>query len=202
MPNLFHAARYDGCVELTAGQQRFLLNTARLVIRANLRGEQFPIPQVTDSMLLGVAGCFVSLHEIGSHRLRGCVGRLQAAAPLIQSVVETAANVLCDPRFTNYPVTMQDLPGLEIEISVLSPLRSALHPLDFEPCSEGIYLTCAGRSGTFLPQVARQTGWTREQLLARLCLEKLGLAADAWRGAEARLQKYTVILIGPEAFDE
>jgi AmmeMemoRadiSam system protein A len=202
MSNLSTGARYDGGVELTAGQQRFLLNTARLAIRAALRGERVAVPQVTDPVLLGVAGCFVSLHEKGSHRLRGCVGRLQASAPLIESVVETAANVLGDPRFTNHPVTGQDLPRLEIDISVLSPLRPAAHPLDFDPCSEGIYLTCAGRSGTFLPQVARQTGWTREQLLTRLCVEKLGLAAEAWRGAEVRLQKYTVVVVGPEGFEE
>jgi AmmeMemoRadiSam system protein A len=189
-------------VQLTAAQQQFLLDTARSVIRATLRGETAAAPEVSDPALLADAGGFVSLHEIGSHRLRGCVGRLQASAPLIQTVVETAANVLEDPRFANHPVTLHDLQRLDIEISVLSPLRTMTHPLDFEPLNEGFYLTCGGRSGTFLPQVARQTGWSREQLLSRLCTEKLGLAADAWKGPEVRLQKYTVLLIGPAPFVE
>jgi AmmeMemoRadiSam system protein A len=189
-------------VELTPLQQQFLLNTARLVIRTALRGERPAIPHVTDPVLLTESGCFVSLHEIGSHRLRGCVGRLRANAPLIETLVETSANVLSDPRFGSRAVTMQDLPHLVIEISLLSPLRPAAHPLDFEPLIDGVYLTCSGRSGTFLPQVARQTGWTREQLLSRLCLEKLGLTQEAWKDPEARLQKYTATLIGPLPFED
>lgn len=167
-----------------------------------LRGERPATPQVNDPVLLTEAGGFVSLHEIGSHRLRGCVGRLQANAPLIRTVAETAAHVLEDPRFVNQRVTLGELPRLDIEISVLSPLCTTAHPLDFEPLNDGIYLTCNGRSGTFLPQVARQTGWTREQLLERLCMEKLGMPPETWREPEVRVQKYTVVLIGPAAFEE
>ena len=195
-------ARYDIKVQLTLAQQQFLLNTARSVIRRALQGQAPLTPHVDDPVLLSPAGAFVSLHEIGTQRLRGCVGRLQANDPLIQTITDTAANVLNDPRFSGYRVTLADLTRLDIEISVLSPLQETCHPLDFEPLNEGIYLTCYGRSGTFLPQVARQTGWTREQLLARLCMEKLGMPADAWQLPDARLQKYTVTLIGPVAFTE
>jgi uncharacterized protein len=190
-------------VQLTLAQQQFLLNTARSVIRGALHG-QAPLtpPQVNDALLLSPAGAFVSLHEIGTHRLRGCVGRLQADDPLIRTITETAANVLGDPRFAGHRVTSADLSRLDIEISVLSPLQPMADPLDFEPLGEGIYLTIAGRSGTFLPQVARQTGWTREQLLSRLCVEKLGVPADAWQLPDARLHKYTVTLIGPVPFVE
>ena len=189
-------------VELTPFQQQFLLDTARLTIRTVLRGERATSPQITDPVLLTECGCFVSLHEIGTHRLRGCVGRVRASAPLIETVVETSASVLGDPRFANHAVTAHDLPHLDIEISVLSPLKPAAHPLDFDPATDGIYLTCSGRSGTFLPQVARQTGWTREQLLGRLCLEKLGVAQEAWKDPEARLLKYTATLIGPLPFED
>ena len=189
-------------VELTPFQQQFLLDAARQTIRTALRGERPTTPHVTDPVLLTESGCFVSLHEIGSHRLRGCVGRVRANTPLIETVVETASGVLGDPRFANHAVTEQDLPHLDIEISVLSPLKPAAHPLDFDTLTDGIYLTCAGRSGTFLPQVARQTGCTREQLLERLCVEKLGVAQEAWKDPEARLQKYTATLIGPLPFEE
>lgn len=189
-------------MQLTLAQQQFLLNTARCVIRGTLCGQAPLSPQVDDPLLHSPAGAFVSLHEVGTHRLRGCVGRLQASGPLVQTIMETAANVLSDPRFTHVRVTVAELTRLNIEISVLSPLQPTTHPLDFDPPNDGIYLTCCGRSGTFLPQVARQTGWTREQLLARLCLEKLGMPADAWQMADARLQKYTVTLIGPVPFVE
>ena len=63
------------------------------------------------------------------------------------------------------------------------------------------YLTMGGRTGCFLPQVARETGWSKEQLLGRLCQEKLGLAAIAWKHPEARLFTFTALIIGPEAFE-
>ena len=144
------------------------------------------------------AGCFVSLHERVTHRLRGCVGRLDPEMPLWQVVRETAGDVLRDPRFTNSPVTAAEIPSLELEVSVLSPPRAAAGPLDFDPATDGIYLIYGGRSGFFLPQVARETGWSRQQLLNRLCEEKLGLPCDAWQKAEAKLFTFKVEVIGPE----
>ena len=78
---------------------------------------------------------------------------------------------------------LDELPMLSIEISVLTPLRDAAHALDFDLHADGIVLTCGRHSGCFLPQVARETGWTKEQLLGRLCTEKLGLRESAWRDA-------------------
>ncbi|MCS7034635.1 MAG: AMMECR1 family protein, partial [Phycisphaerae bacterium] len=105
---------------------------------------------------------------------------------------------LHDPRFENMPVTAADLPELEVEVTVLSPLRPADSPTDFDPSTDGILLEINQRVGCFLPQVARETGWDRQQLLSRLCTEKLGLPADAWRQTESRLQKFGALIIGPE----
>lgn len=144
----------------------------------------------------------MSLHRIDTHALRGCVGRLDARQPLIEVVADTAAGVLNDPRFSNDPVVLAELPRLEIEISVLSPLRSAAGPHDFDLLNDGIYLIYGQRAGCFLPQVARQTGWTRERLLDRLCTEKLGLPAIAWRHPDARLLKFTTCILGPEPVEK
>lgn len=114
--------------------------------------------------------------------------------------METAASCLQDPRFGDEPIFSSDLPWLDIELSILSPLVPASDCLAFDPINDGIYLHCQGRTGTFLPQVARQTGWSRQQLLARLCTEKLGLSATAWRDPESRLLTYKVAIIGPEPF--
>jgi AmmeMemoRadiSam system protein A len=175
------------------------LGLARDAIRHALRGEVFSPPQPQDGALLSPAGCFVTLHERNTHRLRGCIGRLDTC-PLWRAVVSAASGVLDDPRFQDHRVTLDELETLELEISVLSPLRPAAHPMDFEPASDGIYLTIAGRSGCFLPQVARETGWSREELLSRLCTEKMGFAADTWRRPESRLQVFSTQTIGPAPF--
>lgn len=181
--------------------QQVLLDAARLAIRNELRGiRQYSIPATTDPVLMMPAGCFVTLHDAASHRLRGCVGRLQTTDPLLKTIHETAQSAVHDHRFAHCPVTMAELPRLELEISVLSTLEPAHDPLDFDPPNDGIYLICQGHAGTFLPTVARETGWTREQLLCRLCTEKMGLQAYAWREPEARLMRYKTVLIGPVPF--
>jgi AmmeMemoRadiSam system protein A len=189
----------------TADQRQALLNVARATIRAALNGGAGAPPALADEhppALRTPAGCFCSLHEIASRRLRGCVGRLEARDPVLLAVYGAAASVLEDPRFADLRVRADELPLLEIELTILSPLRDAAHPLHFDPQLHGISLTVAGRSGCFLPQVARETGWAREQLLERLCTEKLDLAPHAWRHPAATLQTFDAVVIGPEAFEE
>ena len=185
-------------VNLTAEQRHRLLDIARGGLLEKLVGDARATPEPTDAVLTTPAGCFVSLHERDTHRLRGCVGRLDTETPLWESVRETAGDVLHDPRFTDARVTPAELSNLEIEVSVLSPPHAAIDPLDFDPQTDGIYLVFGGRSGFFLPQVARDTGWTKQQLLARLCEEKLGLPYDAWLKPEAKLYTFKVDVIGPE----
>jgi AmmeMemoRadiSam system protein A len=175
------------------------MNLARSVLRQKLGGAMQEIAQPDDSQLKQPAGSFVSLHEIATHRLRGCVGRLDAVVPLWECVRHTAAAVLTDPRFVNDPVTLPELQRLTLEISVISPLRVCA-AMEFDLLNDGIYVMFRERAGCFLPQVARETGWAREQLLARLCTEKLGLPAETWRHPEAKLFAFGVELIGPEAF--
>src|SRR5436190_9681389 len=141
-------------------QQALLLDLARGAIRCALSPHPTP-PLPDDPQLYQLAGCFVSLHELRTHRLRGCVGRLDAKGPLAQTVAVMAQAVLEDPRFLMDPVMLGDLPMLDLELSILSPLAPAKSPLDFEPAHHGIYLTYGDRSGCFLPQVARDTGWGR-----------------------------------------
>ena len=189
----------------TADQRHALLNVARAAIRAALGGGAGGAPPALAEShppeLRAPAGCFCSLHEIDTRRLRGCVGRLEARDPVLLAVHDAALSVLDDPRFADLRVRADELHALEIELTILSPLRDAGHPLDFDPPLHGICLSVAGRSGCFLPQVARETGWGREQLLERLCTEKLDLPAHAWRHPGAKLQVFDAIIIGPEAFE-
>lgn len=196
-------------MHLSESQRARLLDIARLTIRNRLvtiRDDDDAAPPsasealIRDPTLQDAAGCFVSLHELGTQRLRGCVGCLDAKQPLAIAVQQGAESVLDDPRFAGEPVRSDELSKLEIELTVLSALDDAANPLDFDPHEHGIYLTIGQSSGCFLPQVARETGWSREQLLDRLSYEKLGLPRDAWRAREAKLQRFTATIIGPEPF--
>ncbi len=178
-----------------------LLHIARATIRRVLANRESATPVPEDPALLQPAGCFVSLHALASHKLRGCVGRLEANAPLYQAVAEAAERVLGDPRFDKDPVRLEEIDSLELEISVLSPLRPLDDPSQFDLHEEGVYLMSRGQAGCFLPQVARETGWSREQLLARLCTEKMGLPPSALRDPSAKLWAFSVWMIGPVPFE-
>jgi len=185
-------------MQFSLEQQESLLNIARDAIRRTLSREPLLPPKVEPGLDVQ-AGCFVTLHERGTHQLRGCIGRMRSEEPLAQTVQDMAVGVLQDPRFGDWRVQLDDLIHIDIDLSVLSPPVPAKSPLDFEPLENGIYLTIANRTGCFLPQVARETGWTREQLLARLCTEKMGLSPTAWQSG-ARLETFTATIIGPVPF--
>jgi AmmeMemoRadiSam system protein A len=187
-------------MQLSAQQGAELLDLARGVIRSVLTGQPIVVDAPHDPALSQPAGAFVSLHAIETHRLRGCVGRIDATQPMYQSVAHAAQSVLGDPRFNENRVQLDELSRLEIEISLLSPLMPAASTTDFDLLHDGIYLTVGDRSGLFLPQVARETGWSKEQLLDRLCSEKLGLPARVWTTPQAKLQKFSTLLVGPEPF--
>jgi AmmeMemoRadiSam system protein A len=190
-------------MDLSADDRRLLLDVARQTIRRALGGSapESDLGAIDRLTLQQRAGCFVSLHTLESHRLRGCVGRLDDRDTLLDAVTAAAESVLEDPRFFDDPVRLEELPQLEVELTLISPLREAADCLDFEPSREGIYLKVDQRTGCFLPQVAQETGWSRQQLLSRLCTEKMSLREDAWRSPNATLQKFDTLLIGPEPFD-
>jgi AmmeMemoRadiSam system protein A len=177
-----------------------LLDLARHTIRQALTHQPPTDFSPDDAALLLPAGCFCSLHAQHTHVLRGCVGMLDAHEPIYRAVQHSARAVLRDPRFANFPVRADELHRLEIELSIVSPMRDCETTLDFDLMNDGIYLTVDGSSGCFLPQVARETGWTKEQLLERLCAEKMDVDPDAWQKPEAHLQKFTTQILGPEPF--
>src|SRR5262245_56765514 len=129
-------------MDLTADQRRILLDVARQTIRStlgSLQKQEVDVPN--DPVLHQPAGCFVTLHTLMGHRLRGYVGRLDTSQPLIQVVRHSAASALDDPRFSTFPVCLHELPELEIELTIILPLRPAANTLDFDLLNEGIHLT-------------------------------------------------------------
>ena len=126
-------------------------------------------------------GAFVSLHQNG--RLRGCIGHFGDDTRLADIVEEMAqAAAFDDPRFDR--LRADELDRTDIEISVLTPMKR-IHSIDeFQLHRHGIYIRKGYRSGTFLPQVADEVDWTKEEFLGHCSRDKAGLGWDGWRDAE------------------
>ena len=106
------------------------------------------------------------------------------------------ASATGDPRFFADPVTAGELEQLDIEISVLSPLRRTSEPLSLRLGADGIYIKKGGASGCFLPQVAEEAGWGKEEFLSYCCAHKAGLPADAWKEADTEVYLFTADVFG------
>jgi AmmeMemoRadiSam system protein A len=179
-------------------QKSKLLGVARDAVRAAVTGVPLPKPQADDPELTAPCGCFVTLKNRG--RLRGCIGQFISDRPLIELVAQMAkASATGDPRFMTDPITPGEVHKLDIEISVLSPLRRADDPLSLELGTHGIYIKRGYTSGCFLPQVADETGWTKEQFLSYCCSHKAGLDPDAWRDPKTEVYLFTAEVFGAEA---
>lgn len=162
--------------QLSDSEKRLLLTVARDAIAGRLSGRESPLPEGTPR-LQATGSAFVSLHL--DHELRGCIGDLQFARPLLQSVHDNALSAAFrDPRFPE--LTMAELAAVEIEISCLSPPREVTSADAIEIGRHGVILEKSGRRAVFLPQVAPDYGWDVPTTLNQLC-RKAGLANDAWR---------------------
>lgn len=164
--------------ELNEQQQQILLRLARTTIKHYVTDCTVPDLPEGDPALLRERAVFVTLHKHG--QLRGCIGSLEPREPLAAAVRSSAISAATqDPRFP--PVTPDEVDDLQIEISVLSPLRRIERPEDITVGVHGVVVARGMRRGVFLPQVAPEQGWDRDTMLSYLCAHKAGLPPDAWR---------------------
>jgi len=177
--------------EYSPEERRLLLRWAHAAIRAGIEEKALdctaPTPHLEE-----LRGAFTTLHEDGG--LRGCIGYVQAIFPVYRTVYETArAAAFHDPRFL--PVSRDELSRIQIEISVMSPLRP-IAPQEVEVGVHGLVVSRGGYCGLLLPQVATECGWDRERFMAETC-RKAGLPSDALsRGA--RLEAFTAEVFGED----
>ncbi len=175
--------------------EQVLLETARGAVRDAVNGQAPLAPTSDDPELAAHCGCFVTLKNSG--RLRGCIGQFISDRPLIELVSEMAVSAATkDPRFIADPVTPSELGSLDIEISVLSPLKKADDPLSLRLGIDGIYITRGDKSGCFLPQVATETSWTIREFLSQCCAHKAHLPANAWQSPETDVYLFTAHVFG------
>lgn len=155
-----------------------LLRIARETIESYIRDREVPTFDVSSPGLLEKRGVFVSLHRGGE--LRGCIGAFTSEKPLYLTVVDMAiASSTQDPRFP--PVENDELLLIDIELSVLTPLKRINDISEIEVGRHGIYITKGLHRGVLLPQVAVEHGWDRETFLDHTCL-KAGLPPGSWKG--------------------
>jgi len=169
--------------ELTAADQKALLQIARKTVESAARSQALPdpIPDSYGPALMAKAGAFVTL-KTGS-ALRGCIGIFESEQPLFRVVQEMAvASSTQDPRFR--PVRTGELADIRIEISVLTPMRKIKDIKEIQLGKHGILIQKGLRRGTFLPQVATETGWTLEEFLGHCAEDKAGIGWNGWKDAD------------------
>lgn len=176
-------------------QRNRLLEIARTSIDTYLQtGKKIELSE-TDLALKQTMGAFVTLNKHGE--LRGCIGNLSASQPFYQTVRDMAVEAAVgDPRFP--ALTLSELKDVEIEISALSPLKRVDSADKIELGKHGVLVRKGRQSGVFLPQVATETGWNKEEFLNNLCAHKAGLAANAWKDKDTELYIFTADVFSEE----
>jgi AmmeMemoRadiSam system protein A len=178
-------------MELSAADQELLFRVARDSIQARLKGETAVLPPAASPILSQPRGVFVTLTL--QNRLRGCIGYLEAAKPLLAAVQEmAAAAAFNDPRFP--PLRQEELAGLELEISILTPMQTIKNIEEIQVGRHGLYLEQGPYRGLLLPQVATQYGWDRLTFLKQTCV-KAGLPPDAWENPATRISIFSADII-------
>lgn len=182
---------------LSDDDKHFLLKLARKSVERHLG-----VSKEKDSGYEGIeimpdfeAGAFVSVYKFGE--LRGCIGRMESNEKidaLVQKMAISAAS--SDHRFES--INPKELNEIEFELSILTPRKKINSIHEFDPSIHGIYIEKGGSSGTFLPQVAKETGWDKEELLGRCARDKAGIGWTGWKNAD--LFVYEVISFSDSDF--
>ena len=162
-------------------EKRGMIAAARSAIYSALRmdydGDTTPVGILKEKGY----GVFVTLHLNG--RLRGCIGRFTSSDSLYETIQDMARSAaFSDPRFPS--LSRSEAPRIDIEVSVLSPLKRISSVDEFKLGRDGIYMIKGSRHGTFLPQVATETGWSTEEFLGHCAQDKAGIGYYGWKDAE------------------
>lgn len=181
---------------LTSEEKKILLQLVREEIESNLLGTNKKIALPNKGGLYDPHGAFVTLHKQG--RLRGCIGSFSFRQPLHQTVREMAYSAAFkDVRFA--PLTADEVSNIDIEISVLSPLRKINHIDEIEIGKHGLYMIKGFNRGVLLPQVATENRWDKFTFLEHTCY-KAGFDGDCWRSG-AEFYVFTALIFGEKDFE-
>ena len=173
----------SGSISFSAGESDELFRIARNSIKSILSDnkrlslDETKIPAALKQPL----GAFVTIKIDGA--LRGCIGRFVSSEPLCEVVKASAiSSAFEDPRFN--PLTAEEFEKCVLEITILGPMKKIRDINEIILGKHGIYIKKDFRSGTMLPQVAKEYGWTVEEFLGHTAREKAGIGWDGWKDAE------------------
>jgi len=174
---------------LTAADKGQLLRLARSAVEEFVGRGVVIDDRTGNAKFLSPKGVFVTLKKRGE--LRGCIGFIEPVAPLSQALIRAAIYAATeDPRFP--PVGPAELKDLEVEVSVLTPLKEVANPAQVQVGRHGLVISRGGQRGLLLPQVPVENGWDRETYLREGCL-KAGLPPDAWKKG-AKMEVFEAIV--------
>jgi uncharacterized protein (TIGR00296 family) len=175
---------------ITEGSQA--VEYARKIVESFTKHD--PIPQTQSTPFFNTKlGVFVTLHTYPDHSLRGCIGIPEPVMTLQKAIIEAATSVTHDPRFP--PLSKHELDKIIVEVTILTKPKLIEYNKPQELVkkitigTDGLIITCKGRSGLLLPQVPVEQNWDVEDFLTHLCF-KAGLAPDAWFEKEVRIYKF------------
>ena len=178
---------------LNENQQKELLKIARQTIQTYVSTGKKPDFNITDQTLNEESGAFVTIYKKG--QLRGCIGNIIGYQPLWETVRDMAIESSTgDPRFS--AVTEKELGDIDIEISVLSKPKRIKSIDEIILGKHGVIVRRGSNSGVFLPQVATETGWSKEEFLSYLCSHKADLSADAWKSKDTEIHIFSAQVFG------
>jgi len=170
----------DNSYKLTPSDKKTLLKFARKTLEQYFSTQTVLLPRDINPLLKIKRGAFVTLRKHGE--LRGCIGHMSEDTPLCTVVGQMALQAAFnDSRFDR--LTQQELSQVEIEISALTPFTRIKSADEIVLGRDGVIVKKGNRQAVFLPQVATETGWSKEVFLDQLC-HKAGLNAGDWKNAE------------------
>jgi AmmeMemoRadiSam system protein B/AmmeMemoRadiSam system protein A len=171
----------------THEEKEQLRELALHAIRSRCTGEVMPDLRIDSPRLEEPRGAFVCLHK-GSE-LRGCIGTVEPRYPLAETIKKMAVEAAFgDPRFCS--LATEELDAIDIEISVLTPLKRITDPGEIEIGKHGLLIRKGYRSGLLLPQVATEHSWDRTQFLQWTCT-KAGLPRNAWQSPDIEIYAFS-----------
>ena len=179
----------EALTSLTLAQKRRLITIAKETINTYIRtGKKLNVSE-QDARLALSEGAFVTIHK--DKRLRGCIGHIIGQQELYLTVRDMAISAATqDPRFP--PVKPNELDKIDVEISVLSKPWLIKSVDEIQLGVHGVIISQGEfYRGVFLPQVATETNWTKEEFLSQLCSQKANLPANAWKDPKTKIEIFT-----------
>ena len=182
-------------MSLSDEEKEVLMDIAKESIRCAVMGEETPEFEISSDNLKENCGAFVTITKRGD--LRGCIGYtlpLDSLYKIISEVAKSAA--LSDPRFP--PMREDELNEIELDISVLSPLKEISDISEIEVGKHGLLIEKGGFKGLLLPQVAIEQNWDRIKFIEQTCY-KAGLNKDAWKESDTIIKTFSAEVFGEKS---